>query len=125
MDQAVSALPDGAAHTASDTLSGGLAVAHRLGDLALADAAQHAFLNGMHFAALAAAAVALAGAAVAYLVIPAREQRPRSPSRPRPSRHEPDRTVAPAHAGAAPFRRHTKRSSAPRSTCCWRAATAR
>ena len=45
---------------ASDTLSGGLAVAHRLGDLALADAAQHAFLNGMHFAALAAAAVATA-----------------------------------------------------------------
>jgi hypothetical protein len=74
MDQAVSGLPGGAAETASDTLSGGLAVAHRVGDLGLADAAQHAFVNGMHVAALAAAAVALAGAVVAYLVIPAREQ---------------------------------------------------
>jgi hypothetical protein len=31
-------------------------------------------MNGMHVAALAAAAVALAGALVAYLVIPAHEQ---------------------------------------------------
>jgi hypothetical protein len=76
MDAAVSGLPDGAAETASDTLSGGLSVAHRIGDLGLADAAQHAFVSGMHFAALAAAAVALAGALVAYLVIPAREQAP-------------------------------------------------
>ena len=74
MDQAVSGLPDGTAETASDTLSGGLAVAQRLGDPGLADAAQHAFMSGMHVAALAAAAVALAGAVVAYLVIPAREQ---------------------------------------------------
>jgi hypothetical protein len=74
MDQAVSGLPHGAAETASDTLSGGLAVAQRLGDSGLADAAQHAFMGGMHLAALAAAAVALAGAVVAYLVIPAHEQ---------------------------------------------------
>jgi EmrB/QacA subfamily drug resistance transporter len=74
MDEAVSGLPHGAADTASDTLSGGLAVAHRLGDSGLADAAQSAFLNGMHVAALAAAAVALAGALVAFVVIPAREQ---------------------------------------------------
>jgi predicted MFS family arabinose efflux permease len=78
MDAAVAGLPDGAAATASDTLSGGLSVAHRVGDLGLAEAAQHAFVNGMHFAALAAAAVALAGAVVAYLVIPAREQQPLS-----------------------------------------------
>jgi EmrB/QacA subfamily drug resistance transporter len=78
MDAAVAGLPDGAAATAGDTLSGGLSVAHRVGDLGLADAAQHAFVNGMHFAALAAAAVALAGAVVAYLVIPAREQQPLS-----------------------------------------------
>ena len=74
MDDAVSGLPDDAAATAGDTLSGGLSVAHRFGDLGLADAAQHAFLNGMHVAALAAAAAALAGAVIAYLVIPAREQ---------------------------------------------------
>jgi EmrB/QacA subfamily drug resistance transporter len=74
MDGAVSGLPHDAAATASDTLSGGLAVAHRLGDSGLADAAQSAFLNGMHVAAIAAAAVALAGAIVAYMVIPARER---------------------------------------------------
>ena len=56
MDEAVSGLPHGAAESASDTLSGGLAVAHRLGDSGLADAAQTAFVNGMHVAALAAAA---------------------------------------------------------------------
>ena len=74
MDGAVSGLPHDAAATASDTLSGGLAVAHRLGDSGLAEAAQSAFLNGMHVAAIAAAAVALAGAIVAYMVIPARER---------------------------------------------------
>ena len=74
MDEAVSGLPHGAAESASDTLSGGLAVAHRMGDSGLADAAQTAFVNGMHVAALAAAGVALAGAVIAYLVIPARER---------------------------------------------------
>ncbi len=74
MDGAVSGLPHDAAATASDTLGGGLAVAHRLGDGGLAEAAQSAFLNGMHVAAIAAAAVALAGAIVAYMVIPARER---------------------------------------------------
>ena len=74
MDAATSGLPHDAAATASDTLSGGLAVAHRLGDNGLAEAAQSAFLNGMHVAAIAAAAVALAGAIVAYMVIPARER---------------------------------------------------
>jgi EmrB/QacA subfamily drug resistance transporter len=78
MDEAVSALPHGAAESASDTLSGGLAVAHRLGDSGLADAAQSAFVSGMHGAAIAAAAVALIGAVVAYVVIPAREAQPGS-----------------------------------------------
>ena len=45
-----------------------------MGDSGLADAAQTAFVNGMHVAALAAAGVALAGAVIAYLVIPARER---------------------------------------------------
>jgi hypothetical protein len=74
MDEAVSGLPHGAAETASDTLSGGLAVAQRLGDSGLADTAQHAFMSGMHVAAIAAAGVALVGAVVAFLVIPAHEQ---------------------------------------------------
>ena len=76
MDGAVSGLPHDAAATASDTLSGGLAVAHRLGDNGLAEAAQSAFLKGMHVAAIAAAAVALAGAIIAYIVLPAREREP-------------------------------------------------
>jgi EmrB/QacA subfamily drug resistance transporter len=76
MDEAVSGLPDGAAANASDTLSGGLAVAHRMHDSGLADAAQTAFVNGMHVAAVAAAAVALVGAIIAYAVIPARELEP-------------------------------------------------
>ena len=84
MDEAVSGMPHGAAESASDTLSGGLAVAHRLGDSALADAAQTAFVNGMHVAAIAAAGVALAGAVIAYLVIPAREREAEAePPRPR------------------------------------------
>ncbi len=73
MDHAVAGLPHRAADLAGDSLGGGLAVAHRLGDNGLAEAAQSAFLNGMHVAAIAAAAVALAGAIVAYMVIPARE----------------------------------------------------
>jgi hypothetical protein len=76
MDEAVSGLPHGAAASASDTLSGGLAVAHRMHDSGLADAAQTAFVNGMHVAAVAAAAVALVGAIIAYAVIPARELEP-------------------------------------------------
>ena len=109
MDEAVSGLPHGAAESASDTLSGGLAVAHRLGDSGLADAAQTAFVNGMHVAALAAAGVALAGAVIAYLVIPAREREAAPAHGTRrcarsPCPHERDRRVAPAHAGAAPLR---------------------
>ena len=76
MDDAVSGLPHGVAEAASDNLGSGLAVAHRLGDPALADAAQNAFMSGMHVAALVAAAVALAGSVIALLVIPAHE-RPR------------------------------------------------
>ena len=89
MDEAVSGLPHGAAESASDTLSGGLAVAHRMGDSGLADAAQTAFVNGMHVAALAAAGVALAGAVIAYLVIPAREREAAPAHEQAPLRAEP------------------------------------
>jgi EmrB/QacA subfamily drug resistance transporter len=77
MDEAVSGLPHRVAETASDNLGGGLAIAHKLGDPALADAAHNAFMSGMHTAALAAAGVALLGSLVALVVIPARE-RPRA-----------------------------------------------
>ena len=49
MDEAVSGLPHGAAATASDTLSGGLAVAHRMGDRP-GRRRPDAFVNGMHVA---------------------------------------------------------------------------
>jgi len=49
----------------------------------LADAAQSAFVSGMHVAALVAAAVAVAGSLLALAVIPARE-RPRALATPRP-----------------------------------------
>jgi EmrB/QacA subfamily drug resistance transporter len=77
MDEAVSGLPHNVAEAASDNLGGGLAVAHRLADPGLADAAQNAFMSGMHVAAIAAAGVALVGSLIALLVIPAHE-RPRA-----------------------------------------------
>jgi hypothetical protein len=74
MDHAVAGLPSHAAGLASDSLGGGLAVAHQLGSPALADAAHAAFVSGMHVAALGAAAVALLGAVIALVVIPGRER---------------------------------------------------
>ncbi len=73
MADAVAALPGSAASAARDSLGGALAVAQRLGSPQLAEAAQSAFVSGMHVAAAAAAVVALAGAAVALLVLPAHE----------------------------------------------------
>lgn len=58
----VNALPAAAAETAHDSIAGALAVAARLGDPALATAAQDAFINGMRWVLLATAGLALAGA---------------------------------------------------------------
>ena len=74
MDQAVSGLPPRVAEAASDNLGSGLAAAQRLHDAGLAEAAQNAFMSGMHVAAIAAAGVALLGSLVALLVIPAHER---------------------------------------------------
>jgi EmrB/QacA subfamily drug resistance transporter len=79
MDDAVAGLPDSASATAHDSLAGGLAVAAQVGGPAgdrLAHAAQEAFVSGMHTAALAAAAIALVGAIVAALLLPARAAEP-------------------------------------------------
>jgi hypothetical protein len=76
MDTATTALPPQARDVAQDSLAGGLAVAERLGDGRLASAAQDAFVSGMHTAALAAAAVALAGALVAAVFLPSLERAP-------------------------------------------------
>jgi EmrB/QacA subfamily drug resistance transporter len=72
MEHAVGALPHGAAQVAQDSLAGALAVASHGGGARLAVTAQDAFLSGMHTAALVASAVALAGALVAAVALPAR-----------------------------------------------------
>jgi len=69
----------GAGAVAHESLSGALATATGLGGEAgarLAATAQEAFVSGMHTAVLVGAAIALAGALVALLFLPAREGSP-------------------------------------------------
>jgi EmrB/QacA subfamily drug resistance transporter len=69
------AIPTAAASAAKDSIGGALAVAAVVGGApgkALADAARHSFVAGMQPAVLAAAAVALLGALVVILFLPAR-----------------------------------------------------
>ena len=73
MEGAVSELPHAAGEAAQDSLSAALAIAGRAGSPQLAETAQQAFVSGMHVAALVAAGVALLGAVVAFVVIPAFE----------------------------------------------------
>jgi predicted MFS family arabinose efflux permease len=73
MEGAVSQLPTAAGEAAQDSLSAALAIAGRAGSPQLAEAAQQAFVSGMHLAAAAAAGVALLGAVIAFVVIPAFE----------------------------------------------------
>lgn len=72
MDAAVSGLPTAAADTARDSLGGALAVAAHGGGSQLVTTAQEAFVNGMHTAVMVAAAIALAGALIALVFLPAR-----------------------------------------------------
>jgi EmrB/QacA subfamily drug resistance transporter len=74
MDPVTGALPPEAAAVASDSIGGAIAVASQLGDggAALVRAANEAFVNGMSSAVWAAAAVALVGAVVTAVYLPAR-----------------------------------------------------
>jgi EmrB/QacA subfamily drug resistance transporter len=75
MDGAVSHLPGPAADAAHNQLGGALAVAQRIGGQAgeaLVHTARSAFVSGMHTTALVAAGVALAGALLSALFLPAR-----------------------------------------------------
>jgi len=75
MEGATQGLPAGAAETANQSLAGALAVAQRLGGGAggrVSEAAQQAFVDGMHTAVLAGAAVAAAGALLTLVALPAR-----------------------------------------------------
>jgi EmrB/QacA subfamily drug resistance transporter len=85
MEGAVSRLPHAAGEAAQESLSGALAVAGRAGSSQLAETAQQAFVSGMHVAAAVAAGVALLGAVVAFVVIPAGELAP-AHAKPRASR---------------------------------------
>jgi EmrB/QacA subfamily drug resistance transporter len=75
MDDAVAGMPAPAVETAQDSLAGGMAIAARIGGpegQRFAATAQDAFVSGMHGAAIVAAGIALLGAVVALLWLPAR-----------------------------------------------------
>jgi EmrB/QacA subfamily drug resistance transporter len=78
MAPVVSALPDEAASVAGDSIGGAVAVASQIGDAAgpLLDAANEAFINGMQSAVWVAVGVALVGAVVTWLFLPARPSPP-------------------------------------------------
>ena len=75
MEPVTAAMPDAAAEVAGDSLLGALTVAERVGGTLggrLTEVAQSAFVSGMHTAVLVAAAVALAGSAIAVAFLPGR-----------------------------------------------------
>ena len=75
MDGATEGLPSAAAAAANESLAGALAVAHGIGGGGggrVTEAAQQAFVDGMHTAVLVGAAIAAVGAVVALLALPAR-----------------------------------------------------
>jgi EmrB/QacA subfamily drug resistance transporter len=74
MASAVQGLPAPAAHAARDSLGAALHGAAQSGSPALAGAAKNAFVGGMTGAIWVAAAIAVAGAIVALIALPARER---------------------------------------------------
>jgi EmrB/QacA subfamily drug resistance transporter len=78
MEDAVTGLPAPAAEAAQESLAGAMSVSKLAGPGGerLLDAAQSAFVSGMHSAAFVAAAIALAGAVVALRWLPARAAAP-------------------------------------------------
>jgi EmrB/QacA subfamily drug resistance transporter len=87
MDGATEGLPRAAAEAASQSLAGALAVAQRIGGgsgTRVSDAAQQAFVDGMHMAVLAGAAIAAVGALLALFALPARASAPALAALPEP-----------------------------------------
>jgi hypothetical protein len=74
MEPVVASLPPQAAEIAGDSVGGAIAVASQAGEAgaSLADAAAAAFIGGMESAVWVAAGVALLGALVTFLWLPAR-----------------------------------------------------
>ncbi len=89
MEAVLAGAPEPAAAMAGDSVQGALAVAMRLGadGAPLAEAAREAFVSGMHLSALVAAAVMLAGAALAHRWLPARAASAPAESVPLPAGH--------------------------------------
>ncbi|GAA1514225.1 MFS transporter [Sphaerisporangium rubeum] len=71
----LTALPENARHVAGESITATLGVAQSLGPrgASLVEPAKEAFMNGMHIAAIAAAVVALLGAAVVAKWLPGKE----------------------------------------------------
>jgi EmrB/QacA subfamily drug resistance transporter len=63
-------IPASAGPDARDSIGGAIAVAAKTGDTALAQTASHAFVSGMTAAALVGTVVAVAGALVAWFLLP-------------------------------------------------------
>jgi (p)ppGpp synthase/HD superfamily hydrolase len=72
----VSGLPAPAAHAAHDSVSGAAAVAAQLHDTALRASADTAYIHAMDVVLLVCAAVAVLGAVLAGLLLPARRPQP-------------------------------------------------
>jgi hypothetical protein len=72
---AVAGLPPAAAEVARDSIAGGLTVAARLGDAALAASAKAAHVHGMVLVLIASAALAVLGAGFAAAFLPGRVAR--------------------------------------------------
>ena len=91
MAEITAGLPAEAAEASGDSLMGALAVADRVGGALgerLAEAAQAAFVSGMHSAVLIAAAIALAGSLIAGALLPGRRS-PRAALATKPHRSAP------------------------------------
>jgi EmrB/QacA subfamily drug resistance transporter len=109
---AESSLPAAAAAAASDSIGGALAVAAQLGDAgaALADTAKSAFIAGMQLAIWAAVGVAMAGAAVTGIFLPAR---PRAVRTPGSHRHEGTSITNLTEAGSGGMGRQSSNVNVP------------
>ncbi|MGW1148080.1 MFS transporter [Streptomyces sp. NPDC002454] len=95
VEDGLAVLPEAARHAAGESIEATLAAAHRLGadGAPLVAAAHQSFLHAMGATALWGAAVAVLGAVVTALFLPARTPRPPAPDGvPRPTRTEAGRT---------------------------------
>ncbi len=121
-------LPPAAAKVAQQSLFGGLAVAHELGSAALAASAQAAFIHGMAYSLLIAAAIGGVGMLLALIFLPSRAT-PKASAVESSHQEEPAcrlrlTNLGPACASAR-RPRHAPPSSGARCGCFWSRGTRR